>query len=366
MAPAATIEVLFSLLRVALHPERKETVEWREQPDWQTLYQVATGQGVSALVWDGISRLRAEGQIPMAWDVPRALKLQWAMQVEKIEKKAAMQLQQAARLSAAFAEANIRTVVLKGFALAACYPVPKHRECGDLDCFLCGDYERGNRVAEEMGAAVERDFYKHSHIRYGQLMVENHQFCTAIRGLKERKLFEQELQRLVASSTNRYVEDTSLEIPSPDFNALFVTAHGMSHFLSEGLKLRHLCDWMLLLKQHEAQINWSLFYKQTDSLSYTHFAETMTALAVQQLGLSLQTNQLRTDERHAERILEDILWGDAAIYNRVKSVWKQRIMLIVNRVKSHWKYRLIYRRSMLFDMFVLCYSFLFERTPKLS
>lgn len=53
-----------------------------------------------------------------------------------------------------------------------------------------GQYEFGNLLAERWGASVKRDFYKHSHIRYKGLVVENHQFCTAIRGSRRAKDFE--------------------------------------------------------------------------------------------------------------------------------------------------------------------------------
>ena len=82
----------------------------------------------------------------------RELRLRWAYNVERIEHRYGQQRRRAAELAAAYAEAGIRTVVLKGFAVSRLYPVPEHRPCGDLDCFLCGDYERGNRVAEQVGA----------------------------------------------------------------------------------------------------------------------------------------------------------------------------------------------------------------------
>lgn len=366
MQAAFTTELLFALLRAGLHPDRREEVVWREQPDWQAVYRLATEQGVSAIAWDGVQRLQAEGQIPSSWEVPRGVKLQWVMQVEKIEKRAAVQLQCASELADHFAKHGVRTVVLKGLALAKFYPRPNHRECGDLDCFLNGDYELGNRLAEELGATVERDYYKHSHIRYKQLMVENHQFCTAIRGLKERKLFEQELQKLIAAPSNIHVGTTSLEIPSADFNALFVTAHGMSHFLSEGLKLRHLCDWMVLLRHEGSSIDRTRFYQLTNMMSYTCFAETLTALAVQYLGLNPEGLPVGMDNRHAERVMTDMLWDDSSIYSRGKTRLISRAMLIINRLKSNWKYRLIYRRSMLLDLCIMSFSYLFERRPKLS
>lgn len=366
MPLAPSVEVLFQLLRAALHPERREEIAWREMPEWAAIYRQATTQGVVAIAWDGLQRLKGEGQIESQYDLPRALKLQWAMQVEKIERRYERQLVSATKLTDYFAQNGVRTVVLKGFAISALYPKPNHRECGDLDCFLCGDYERGNQLAEALRAKVERGFYKHSHIEYCQLLVENHQFCTAIRGGRERKEFEKQLQQLLRKPSMHKVVGSAMEIPSVDFNALFLTAHGMSHFINEGLKLRHLCDWALLLQHGADVIDWPMFDRWVAYMSYDRFAQTMTALAVSSLGVSVDGLEERMDERYSDRMLDDILWGQWSIYNSGKSRLEQRWMLIANRFRTHWKYRLIYRRSMVMDVMRMIYAYFFEKQPKLS
>lgn len=366
MQLTASANTLFELLRAGLHPERAVKVEWLEAPDWAAVYRLATEQGVAAIAWDGVVVLRNAGQIPPSMEMPRTLKLQWAMQVEQIERRYERQLASAVELTDYFAQNSVRTVVLKGFAISALYPKSNHRECGDLDCFLCGDYERGNQLAEKIGAKVERDFYKHSHIEYRQLLVENHQFCTAIRGGRERKEFEKQLQHLLSAPSAQKVVGSAMEIPSADFNALFLTAHGMSHFINEGLKLRHLCDWALLLQHHADTIDWPMFDRWIARMSYDRFVQTMTALVVSYLGVSADKLKEHLNDQYSDRMLEDMLWGDRSIYNSGKSRLEQRWMLITNRFRTHWKYRLIYRRSMVMDVMRMIYAYFFEKQPKLS
>ena len=189
---------LFALLRAGVRSGDTPDIGGSTDDRWRELYTAASSQGVSALVWDGIRRLPPESQ------PSRELRLRWAYNVERIEHRYGQQRRRAAELAAAYAEAGIRTVVLKGFAVSRLYPVPEHRPCGDLDCFLCGDYERGNRVAEQVGAEVKRDFYKHSHIVFRGLTVENHRFCTAVRGSRRAKRFERHLQRLLVEGPLSY------------------------------------------------------------------------------------------------------------------------------------------------------------------
>ena len=360
------IEILFLLLRAALHPERREQLDDRVVPDWPMIYRLATEQGVSAVAWDGLQRLRAQGALTQAMELPLRLKLQWALQVEGIEKRYADQLRSATELATLFAREGIRTTVLKGFSLSELYPVPMHRECGDLDCFLGDDYERGNRCAEVAGGAVERSYYKHAHITYKGLAVENHRFCTAIRGRSERKALERRLQQLLSLSDGKRIADTALESPSADFNALFLTAHGFFHFLNEGVKLRHLCDWMLLVKCCGSEIDWHGYRQWCDRMDFTRFAATMTALAEQLLALAPCALAAEADQRLVERLLADMLRDDQAIYNTGKSRFKQRLGLITNRLQGHWKYRSIYRRSMLVDLTAMLWAYNFEKNPTLK
>lgn len=135
---------MVSLLRLGL--DKREllpdlSILRSEGKQWNELYRLASLQGILAIVWDGLQKLPPELQ------PPRELRLRWAYNVEQIERRYENQRRAASRLAELFAAEGIRTVVLKGLAVGALYPVPAHRPCGDLDCFLCGDYERGNRLA---------------------------------------------------------------------------------------------------------------------------------------------------------------------------------------------------------------------------
>lgn len=358
-------ELLFKLLRVGLGLD----TEGREMivgvPDWRAVYAEAAAQGVLAVAWSGVEQLIAEGRLSAEQLPSRDVKLAWAINAERIEKRYKNQLALSNELASIFAERGVDTFVLKGFAVSRYYPEPSHRECGDLDCFLGGDYERGNVIAEQAGATVERDFYKHSHISYRGLMVENHQFCTAIRGEQRRKPFERHLQQLLHSAPRIYAENSKLILPSADFNALFLTNHSLEHFLSEGIRLRHILDWALLLKHEQMAIDWAAFYEQCERRGLTTFANTMNSLAERYVGVELLHPALQRDERYLERVLEDAHCTSRAIFNRKVSAMQSRMLLVKNRLSALWKYHKIYRRSMVWDVVRLGWAFLVERHPHL-
>lgn len=338
-------------------------VDLGEAPNWQEIYRLAMQQGVLAIVFDALMTLPSEAQ------PPKSLKLQWIASIANIEHRYNHQRSVAMELTEQFHKNNIKTIVLKGLAIGTYYSKPEHRECGDLDCYLmtnngeCG-YELGNEVCEQLGAKVEREYYKHSNISYRGLMVENHAFCTAIRGGHDCKEFERHLQKLLSEYPSRYIDNTKMLAPCAYFNALFLTAHGLSHFLSEGIKLRHILDWALLLKAEQENINWSEFYYWTDKMNMTRFANVMTAIAVQYLGLEITNPAIQTSSPYIERVLEDTFKSEG-LHNKGYSTWVVRFLLIVNKLSFSWKFHKIYQKSIIVELARSIIAFLIERNPKL-
>lgn len=325
--------------------------------DWQAIYTLAAEQGVLAMTLDAVALL------PQKEQPPKDLKMKWIASTMAIERRYNHQRSVATTLAERFAQQGITLHVLKGLALAGYYPRPEHRECGDLDCFLGADYEQGNQVAEEMGAKVTRDYYKHSHIHLQKLLIENHQFCVGIRGSRKLKEFERHLESIISKGAIS-IEDTKLIKPSADFNALFLTAHAMTHFLVEGIKLRHLCDWALLLKHEQHNINWDEFYYWSDKLGYTLFANSMTQLATTYLGIEITNPDIRSESRYTERIMKDIFHANN-LFNRGYSMWRVRILSIINRFSSLWRFHKIYRKSLSVYLLRQVWGFIVEREPKL-
>ena len=191
------MDISTNILSILLHSSKTErniqsaNFALISDVDWECLYNISAWQGVLAIVWNAIDTLADEGQLTSKQMPDKALKLQWALSVENIENRYRKQSVLARELAQIYCENGIKTIVLKGLALSGYYPIPEHRECGDLDCFLVKSdntqqcnaisvntsglpvscYDEGNRVAKEVGADVKIGFYKHSHIHYKDLMV---------------------------------------------------------------------------------------------------------------------------------------------------------------------------------------------------
>ena len=239
-------QMLFALLRSSLHKREVETGFFQKvsEEDWKQCYRLAIEQGVMALAWDGILYL------PQDLQPSRGLKLKWAMAVKRYEAKYQRYCKTVDELSTFYAGHGIEMVQLKGVGFSTLYPVPSHREGGDIDIYTWSADKNKMRDADanaladtlmqNQGIVVEHHSYKHSNFYYKGIPVENHKAFLNVKDIKEAVLANEILQRELKP---RCVELSSgkVQIPSPTFNALFIAFHAMQHYGS-GLALHHLCD----------------------------------------------------------------------------------------------------------------------------
>ena len=125
-------ENLFALLRATLHG-RMDDATLFENCDaglWRGIYDHSSAQGVLAQAWDGLQFL------PQTMQPPKGLRLQWAVNVDQIEKVYRLQEKVIAKLASFYREHAIPMMVLKGYGLSLFYHVPEHRPYGDIDIWL--------------------------------------------------------------------------------------------------------------------------------------------------------------------------------------------------------------------------------------
>ena len=244
---------------------------------WERIYRMAADHGLSAVVWDGICRL------PAAQQPPRETRIRWALSAEKLEERYRHQQQTASKLAARFSEEGLRMLLLKGLGLSRDYPIPEHRECGDIDIYLYGQSDKGDRILHEIGAHLYFDVPKHSEYVWDGVLIENHRTILNVRRNRtERELNALLVRLLEKDGTHGLVP--GIQTPPATFNAIFLIRHAAVHFQKEGIVLRHLCDWACFLTRHWDEIDHALFRTAMEDYRMDRFADLMTAAAVEYLG----------------------------------------------------------------------------------
>lgn len=296
---------------------------------------------------DGVDLLETSGY-GATRDLSASRKLEWIGEVLTIEQANQHQMAVMNEMAEKWTEHGCRVMVMKGQANGILYPKPEHRNPGDIDCYLFEDYSKGNDIAREVGAKVDESWYKHSVISYKGETFENHQYFVHTRDGKKGKRLNQELVEQLKDKSEeiKFIPGTVVEMPPMQWNAMFLTYHACAHFVSEGLRLKQILDWAMFLKAHQDDVDWPTFYAYCERNHLRRFADAMTTIAVNYLGIKVtQNSQITTESPYAEKILRNALYEDDYVFSSGESSWKNRWHIVKNLFKYRWKYEEIYQQS---------------------
>ena len=327
------ISIFFHLLRAAIGTgpffERPRTSD-----EWGALYRLSVIQGVTAVAFDFVKTL------PKSEAPNIALLMEWLSAATAVEQTMRRMQITAEEFAEEMKKREIPVVVLKGMAFAQYYPNPLLRECGDLDCYMMGKKEEGDLATLELGGTMEEAGYKHSHLIYKGLTIENHRFFTDFDNTPTGMLTEQVLGELMQEA-HTYIGGSKLCCPSANFNALFLLKHAQGHFIDEGIRMRHVLDWALFLREKQEEVDWSKVLPMLEVTHTAQFAGVMTAIAVRYLRIEVLNKGLLALASNAEQkmvnaVLADIMGDQPAIY--VDGLW-HKTKRILRRFRRMWKFR---------------------------
>ena len=235
----------FSLLRAGLckKPADSGLFVSCTLADWESLYILAEQQTVLGVAWDGILTLPTElhPQKPLFYKW-----LQGALMLEKLNTKMNAVLQDMTAL--------MSVALLKGQGTAALYPNPLHRASGDVDIFPGKAYGWLEDMLPSWGFQRIGSSTKHAEYTYKGVMVENHRYVA----LFFTPWLAWRLKGIVAEwfpteLTLRKVGEGEVSVPPAWFEALFGVIHFRTHLHLEGVGLRQLCDWWVIMQQPALQ-----------------------------------------------------------------------------------------------------------------
>lgn len=370
---------------------------------WTQMFKMAARQGLLAIAWDALEKLQAEhGGICRG--MSRETKIRWALSIKNIEEVHLRQREALKELAGIIAESGMRVMVLKGLGLAEMYPRPAHRECGDLDIYLFGDFEKGNEVMRKMGIAVEYDGTKHSKFYYKGIPVENHKNFLNVTTTRVDKDLERELMRILQEQKCGTLDlgGITVDVPPPDFQMIFLTRHAITHFLASGLVLRHLYDFGIFYSAHAQEVDLDriekIFKRESQHKLYRAFLDVLhiylgmparkmkagsskddKALRTHNHGIDNQAvdeieqraneekqlvgqvqrndnqaversrQRTKEEERLAARVLDDIIRNPAGGSHKVRleDMWvpKRKFIGAVRLFRFRWKYKLVEKNA---------------------
>lgn len=355
---------LFALLRLGLGnsiPEQENLSDFimMSTEQWGLLGEKAIAQGVLGFALNGVDLLETTPYGPTR-ELTKQLKLEWIGQVMQIEQGNKHQMTVMNELAQKWNNEGCRLMVMKGQANSLMYQHPERRSPGDIDCYLFENYQLGNEIAKREGAKVDERWYKHSQISYKGELFENHLYFVHTREGKRSKRLQKELELALLVNEWKTFTDSIVLLPPVQWNAMFLTYHACAHFLSEGLRLKQILDWAMFIQKEQNNVDWKAFYDYCERYHFRRFADAMTAISVDYLGVTIGNDKITTESPYVEKVLKSTLYDADYIYNAGEKIWKSRWHVIRNLFKYRWKYEVIYQESVWRQLLWYASGFIFH------
>lgn len=304
------------LLRSGLWGRPADASLFQGDVDWKAIFRIAKEQTVQIIVADGMETL------------PRSLtpKKQtiYKVAIKRTTNSLTHKFLNSTinRITNALDAAGIPSVLLKGQGVAQNYLNPESRMCGDIDIYVgMENFERACDVLmqiepdrSELGLETDR----HRHINIDGAEIEVHHTIDHIRSSRQNDILElwgknqMPLASLPATTHIWRNDDTDICLPPHTYNAFFILHHGVRHFISEGVGLRHICDWIMYIHKHHEKIDAAELSNIINALNMMQVWQEFSILATQVLGLPVEELPIalkKTASKKTHRFLQEIFYS---------------------------------------------------------
>lgn len=272
--------------------------------DWEAVVDLAAKHGVGALALDGLNAMYQTGNITKEQIPPIKVRAQWGGLQQYAEQSYNRQQSALHELDKQLQGKTLRVLVFKGISLSQYFPISKHRECCDIDmCALNGCYNELEACLLQDGGVVDHHDSKHAAIQYKNAWVElHHHFLSSFVSSKLKRM-NATLESLLLNSEllSGY---HNIYRPCKEFDIMFVLIHAANHYKIEGIAIRHILDWVLVLKANDYVWPKEMLKK----MGLLNFASILLRIAREYLGFDIPEYMCQCDSNDYKRVLDDILY----------------------------------------------------------
>lgn len=292
------------------HPLEASDFEGIDKSIWNEIASMAQRQSVRALVADKVLLLPADC-LP-----PSDITLRFISVIEQTKNANRVMINLLKELQEEYTRAGFPFLLLKGLANGVNYPEPLLRNPGDIDLLLYkkGDYERTREWLTQKGVDIEPGGAVHYKYDRNGIAVENHSHTTYFNNRRYNQRFARVEEAILTKGDFATVDidgETSVSVLPMTFNAFFLFQHLFHHFVNFGVGLRQVCDWVLFLHKHQAEIDGDEFTRLAKQFALLYPMQLFARIAVDYLGTpeAIFPFPMIPNNRHADKVMCDLLEG---------------------------------------------------------
>ena len=316
-------KIFFDFLRFCIG-SAKEMPGSLKEVDWKELYAIAKKQALLGVLFHGIRRL------PKELAPEQKLLMQWMVMAEQIRKQNIRLFLDSVTVCQNFENEGFANCILKGQGNALLYPDPYMRTPGDIDIYLSGGRKK---IMKYVDRVCPNQVMRYHHVDFPVMktaievhFTPSYMFCP-IYNQRMQKWFEEVMGEQCNHRVSLPDGYGEIHVPQASFNVIYILSHLYRHIFTEGIGLRQLLDYYLVLvKWHTdltnltdsnkslpqmTQINTDLdaLRHKLKYLGLWKFAQAVMFVMKEVFGLSEDRMIAPMDEREGRFLLEEIMRG---------------------------------------------------------
>ncbi len=239
--------IFFELLQIAVD-NRTSLSRAPSADEWEELYNTAKKQTLTGIAFAAIERLPQE-QLPP----PRRIR-QWAVKANRIREKNTCISKETAKITEYFERNGFCCLVLKGQGNMYYYTNDLRglRSPGDIDVWIWSNKKHDICSVVEFCQSIKKGEYIYYHNLDFPILkdtpVEVHYRPSWLFCPWHNKKLQQRFKDYKQKGDHIYYD--GYKIPTTDFNVLFQLLHLYKHIFEEGVGLRQLLDYYMVLKEN--------------------------------------------------------------------------------------------------------------------
>lgn len=279
--------------------------------DWGDFYRFVRKQALLGVVFDGIQRLPKESA------PPQSMLMNWFGQSQRIRKRNILLNEYSAYIYNKVRAAGLGCCILKGQGNALMYPNPYSRTPGDVDVWVDADREEIRKLARLLAGddgAIGEESINHVELTVNGVAVELH----STPAIMNNPLHNGRLQRWLRGNADLQCgnmvplpdESGSMAVPTLAFNAVYQLFHLYHHYFYEGVGLRQIIDYYLVvcgLSQENTDM--AVLGHELKSFGLWKFAGAVMYVLHEVMGLTSSRMIAPVDEKRGKILLDEVLRG---------------------------------------------------------
>ncbi len=297
-------KIILELLALSINGNSDMNIdnEIIERADWDTIGLISSHHAVTPMVFDRMAKFKDL--------IPKDIYSKWYSHILKVLSQNSVVQNAQQELTMAL-KGKYDYVILKGLAAAAYYPKPELRGLGDVDFLV--NQEKADEIANlivKQGYENYLDNGRHITFKKTGKMLELHREIPGVPYGKKGEITNKFISDIFEKSIDISLLGGDFKMPADAHHGTVLLLHSAYHLVSEGLGLRHLCDWACFVNSTSDKEFWeSDFLPLLKQIGMYNFAAILTKSCAKYLKIKCPKWANWVDEIIADELMEDVLTG---------------------------------------------------------